>query len=176
MTGQVVMAAVVAVAGLVLLVPYRRRSPARRLARVVGGPAEVTDDHAGPAGQAARAGATRVTAPPDGTGRAGAGGAAAGSAAASPAGARRARVRTDRIRVAAGLVAVAVGLVAGGWWGVPLAVVTGAWLAVLLAASVRAGTLLPVVVFAAAIMHLAYGLGGIWGLVRGPGPVRHLRR
>src|SRR5690606_4798311 len=64
-------------------------------------------------------------APPDGTGRAGAGGAAAGSAAASPAGARRARVRTDRIRVAAGLVAVAVGLVAGGWWGVPLAVVTG---------------------------------------------------
>src|SRR5690606_16324875 len=36
-----------------------------------------------------------------------------------------ARVRTDRIRVAAGLVAVAVGLVAGGWWGVPLAVVTG---------------------------------------------------
>jgi succinoglycan biosynthesis protein ExoA len=76
------------------------------------------------------------------------------------------------------VVAVLAGIiwgVASGWW-VPLAVVTGAWLAVLLAASVRAGTLLPVVVFAAAIMHLAYGLGGIWGLVRGPGPVRHLRR
>ena len=52
MTAQMV-AAAVAVAGLLLLVPYRRRSPAHRLAHVVGGWAEAADGHAGPTDRAA---------------------------------------------------------------------------------------------------------------------------
>src|SRR5690606_35369885 len=115
MTAQMV-AAAVAVAGLLLLVPYRRRSPAHRLAHVVGGWAEAADGHAGPTDRAA--GSESVS-----TG--------AGPAGADRAGARRpgrAGVRIGRREVVAGLVAVAVGLLAGGWWGVPLAV--GAGLAV----------------------------------------------
>jgi len=112
MTAQVV-AAAVAVAGLLLLVPYRRRSPAHRLAHVVGGWAEAADGHAGPTDRAA--GSESVS-----TG--------AGPAGADRAGARRpgrAGVRIGRREVVAGLVAVAVGLLAGGWWGVPLAVGAG---------------------------------------------------
>jgi len=64
--------------------------------------------------------------------------------------------------------------VLGGSW-LPLLVVCGAWLLVLLAAAIPAGLRSPLVILAAGIMHLAYGLGGLWGMIRGPGPVRGLK-
>jgi cellulose synthase/poly-beta-1,6-N-acetylglucosamine synthase-like glycosyltransferase len=70
-----------------------------------------------------------------------------------------------------------LGLVAGlgvgpalGWW--PLIVVGGVWLLILALSASSAPRLFPLVVLAGIVMHLAYGLGVWWGLVRGPGPVR----
>jgi GT2 family glycosyltransferase len=67
----------------------------------------------------------------------------------------------------------AVGVITGRWW--PLAGLTGAWAAVLGSVAARHGSLGPAVFGASAIMHLGYGLGMLWGLARGPGPVRSLR-
>jgi hypothetical protein len=64
------------------------------------------------------------------------------------------------------LLAVATGV----WW--PLGVPTGVWLARLLYVGIRAQASVAGVAAAAAIMHASYGLGLLWGLVRGPGPVR----
>jgi succinoglycan biosynthesis protein ExoA len=74
-----------------------------------------------------------------------------------------------------GLVSgAALGLATGHWW--PLGAVVAAWSALLAWVGARSGEPFLLVMAAAGIMHLAYGLGTVWGLVRGPGPVRHLRR
>jgi succinoglycan biosynthesis protein ExoA len=72
------------------------------------------------------------------------------------------------------ILAVVLGFATDRWW--PLVAGGGAWLALLAWVGVRSGEAAPTVMLAAGIMHLAYGLGTVWGLVRGPGPVRHLRR
>ena len=59
-----------------------------------------------------------------------------------------------------------VGLVTGVW--VPLMVLAGLWLVLLIWVALRADEPAPGVLFVAGIMHLAYGLGELWGLVRGP--------
>jgi glycosyltransferase involved in cell wall biosynthesis len=58
-----------------------------------------------------------------------------------------------------------VGVVTGTWW--PLLVLVGLWLLLLIWVALRADQPAPGVVLAAGIMHLAYGLGEIWGLLRG---------
>jgi len=65
----------------------------------------------------------------------------------------------------AGLVAGAVLVAIGTWW--PLAFLATLWLGVLAAAAVPSGRLAPAVAFAAALMHLGYGFGFWWGLLRG---------
>jgi succinoglycan biosynthesis protein ExoA len=70
-----------------------------------------------------------------------------------------------------GLVTFAVLAVATGvWW--PLATLGGVWLAWLLFVGLRAHASTIGVTTAAAIMHASYGLGLVWGLVRGPWSVR----
>lgn len=61
---------------------------------------------------------------------------------------------------------VLVGLVTGVW--VPLLVLGGLWLLLLVWVALRADERTGAVLLAAGIMHLAYGLGELWGLVRGP--------
>ena len=68
---------------------------------------------------------------------------------------------------------VALGAISGYWW--PLWLILGGWAAVLLMAAAGGGRSAHLVVLAAGVMHLAYGLGGIWGLLRGPVPIRHLK-
>jgi glycosyltransferase involved in cell wall biosynthesis len=68
--------------------------------------------------------------------------------------------------------AAIVGAVFGAW--TPLVVIVVAWFLTVGAASARSGRLFPGVVAAAAIMHLAYGTGVAWGMVRGPGRVRRM--
>lgn len=70
----------------------------------------------------------------------------------------------------AGIVAGALLAGLGTWW--PLAVLGGSWLAALAVAAASAGWLAPLVAGAAALMHLGYGAGLWWGLLRGPRPVR----
>jgi glycosyltransferase involved in cell wall biosynthesis len=73
-----------------------------------------------------------------------------------------------------GLVAAAlIGLLAEVWW--PLVAALGAWLAVVGLVAVRSGESIPRVVAAAMIMHAAYGIGVLQGVVRGPWAVKHLR-
>jgi glycosyltransferase involved in cell wall biosynthesis len=69
-----------------------------------------------------------------------------------------------------GLAATMLLAATGTWW--PLAVLGGAWLLLLLAASLPAGTLAPLVVAAAGLMQIGYGCGFWWSLIRGPGRVR----
>ena len=70
-----------------------------------------------------------------------------------------------------GLVAFAIlAVVTGVWW--PLAALTGAWLLWLLYVGISSRASVVGAAFAAAIMHGSYGIGLLWGLVRGPGPVR----
>ena len=72
------------------------------------------------------------------------------------------------------LVAALVGSVAAvpaiGWW--PLAAIGGVWLAALLVAGAATPAMLPLVVFASMVMHLGYGIGVWWGMLRGPRPVQ----
>ena len=63
-----------------------------------------------------------------------------------------------------------VALASSVWW--PLAALAAMWLTWLAAAGLRSDALAIGVMAAIAIMHQAYGLGLIWGLVRGPAPVR----
>ncbi|HET9204086.1 MAG TPA: glycosyltransferase family 2 protein [Acidimicrobiia bacterium] len=73
-----------------------------------------------------------------------------------------------------GLLALGVlGLFTSLWW--PLMAAVGGWLLLLIWVALRSKGSPFRVVTAAAIMHLAYGVGMVWGLVRGPGPIRHLR-
>lgn len=70
-----------------------------------------------------------------------------------------------------GLIALAiVGVLLGMWW--PLAALTVAWFGWLMAVGLRSPAPTIRVTAAAGIMHLSYGFGLLWGLVRGPGPVR----
>lgn len=68
-----------------------------------------------------------------------------------------------------GLIVLTVaGLVTQVW--VPLLVLAALWLLLLIWVAVRADEPAPGVFLAAVIMHLAYGVGELWGLVRGSGP------
>jgi len=72
-----------------------------------------------------------------------------------------------------------LGAAAAGRTRLPLLRVAASWAAVLAAVAVRPGRPAPLAAEVAAdtaAMHLSYGAGLLWGLVRGPGPVRHLRR
>jgi hypothetical protein len=66
-----------------------------------------------------------------------------------------------------------VGIITGGWVG--LSVLAGLWLLILVWVALRAEAPAMGVFRVAGIMHLAYGIGMIWGLIRGPGPIRSLR-
>ena len=57
----------------------------------------------------------------------------------------------------------------------PLAVLLAAWLGTLGTVAVRSGESIPSVMWAAMIMHIAYGVGVISGLLRGRKSVAHLR-
>jgi succinoglycan biosynthesis protein ExoA len=73
-----------------------------------------------------------------------------------------------------GLILFALaGLLTGGW--VALSLLAGLWLLVLVWVALRADAPAVGVFRAAGIMHLAYGIGMIWGLIRGPGPIRQLK-
>jgi succinoglycan biosynthesis protein ExoA len=73
--------------------------------------------------------------------------------------------------LALGLVALTlIGAVTGIWW--PLATLAAAWLVWLSIIGLRSSVSTVGVMTAGAIMHLSYGLGLMWGLIRGPGPVR----
>jgi len=70
-----------------------------------------------------------------------------------------------------GFVAFAILAIATSvWW--PMVALAGVWLAWLLFVGIRSRGSVAGVMTAAAIMHASYGLGLLWGLVRGPGPVR----
>ena len=73
-----------------------------------------------------------------------------------------------------GLVAtLTLGAVSDVWW--PFTVALSAWMLLLIWVAVRSTASSAGVVAAAGIMHLAYGAGMVWGLLRGSGPIRHLR-
>lgn len=59
------------------------------------------------------------------------------------------------------------------WW--PFGATVGSWMLVVGTVAVRSNESIPRVMAAAMMMHSAYGLGVLQGLVRGPGPVKHLR-
>jgi glycosyltransferase involved in cell wall biosynthesis len=66
-----------------------------------------------------------------------------------------------------------VGILTGGWVG--LSVLAGLWLLILVWVAHRAEAPAMGVFRVAGIMHLAYGIGMVWGLIRGPGPIRSLK-
>ena len=66
-----------------------------------------------------------------------------------------------------------VGFGNGVWW--PIVVILGGWALLLIWVAVRSEASPVRVLIAAGIMHLAYGIGMVWGLIRGPGPIRSLR-
>lgn len=68
------------------------------------------------------------------------------------------------------VVLTLVAILSGTWW--PVATLAGAWLVWLLIIGIRSPASTLGVAIAVAIMHLSYGLGLMWALVRGPGPVR----
>jgi cellulose synthase/poly-beta-1,6-N-acetylglucosamine synthase-like glycosyltransferase len=68
------------------------------------------------------------------------------------------------------IIGIIIWLTTGFAW--PLLVLLGAWLIVIGFVAVRAKASWWRVFVAAGIMHLTYGCGLLWGLVRGPGPVR----
>lgn len=70
-----------------------------------------------------------------------------------------------------GLAGSAITAVLFGWWQLPVAIVL-AWLAVLGLAARGTGRLAPLVMLATAVMHVGFGVGMLWGLVRGPKAVR----
>lgn len=69
--------------------------------------------------------------------------------------------------------ALVLALTTGVWW--PFILGAGGWLLLLVGVGVHSDVPPLGVVVAAAIMHLAYGVGMMWGLLRGPGPIRHLQ-
>jgi succinoglycan biosynthesis protein ExoA len=75
--------------------------------------------------------------------------------------------------VASLIASIVTGLVFGVWG--PVAGILAVWLAALAVVAFRSHANSALVLLAAATMHVAYGLGGLWGLLRGPIPLRHLR-
>jgi cellulose synthase/poly-beta-1,6-N-acetylglucosamine synthase-like glycosyltransferase len=75
------------------------------------------------------------------------------------------------------VIALAAGLALSMIGGkvLPLAVLVGVWLVGSLLVFRSHGRLALAVAAVAAVMQVAYGIGLVWGLVRGPGPVRDLR-
>ena len=71
--------------------------------------------------------------------------------------------------VVALVTGLVLGLFAGWWW--PLWALTLAWVILLLVVASSSEEPAHLVMLAAAIMHLAYGLGALYGLIRGSGPV-----
>jgi len=71
------------------------------------------------------------------------------------------------------LATLVLGILSGVWW--PLALAVAGWLLLLTWVALRSDESPFGVMTAAAIMHLSYGLGTVWGLIRGPGPTRRLR-
>ncbi len=71
------------------------------------------------------------------------------------------------------LAGLIVGVGNGVWW--PIVVISGGWALLLIWVAVRSQASPALVLIAAGIMHLAYGIGMVWGLIRGPGPIRSLR-
>ncbi len=67
-----------------------------------------------------------------------------------------------------------VSLAGGPWWLFP-AVIT-AWIGTLVVVALPHLGRAPLVAVVAGLMQFAYGLGLLWGLARGPGAVRELRR
>jgi succinoglycan biosynthesis protein ExoA len=68
------------------------------------------------------------------------------------------------------IVLTLVAILSGTWW--PIAALMSAWLAWLLVIGFRSSASTVGVMTVVAVMHLSYGLGLMWGLIRGPGPVR----
>lgn len=68
------------------------------------------------------------------------------------------------------IIGIVIWLTTGLAW--PLVLLLGAWLIVIGVVAVRAKASWWRVFAAAGIMHLTYGCGLLWGLVRGPGPVK----
>ena len=66
-----------------------------------------------------------------------------------------------------------VGLVTQVW--LPLLVLAALWLLLVIWVALRADEPAPGVILAAAIMHLTYGVGELWGLISGPGSERSTR-
>ena len=71
------------------------------------------------------------------------------------------------------LATLVLGIVSATWW--PFAVALAGWALILIWVAVRSDEPTFRVVAAAGIMHLAYGVGMMWGMIRGPGPIRHLK-
>ena len=72
------------------------------------------------------------------------------------------------------MVFLVVGVFTSVWW--PLALALIAWILLLAWVSIRSQESPLKVMIAAAIMHLSYGFGIVWGLLRGPGSTRRLSR
>lgn len=66
-----------------------------------------------------------------------------------------------------------LGALTGRWW--PLSALLLLWVVILLVAALPRGGPFLLTMLAALVMHTSYGVGGLWGLVRGPGRLRHLR-
>ncbi|MGH8872177.1 MAG: glycosyltransferase family 2 protein [Acidimicrobiia bacterium] len=71
------------------------------------------------------------------------------------------------------LTTLVLGILTGIWW--PLIVGVASWALLLVWVALRSRESPLRVVVAAGVMHLAYGVGMVWGLLRGPAPIRHLR-
>jgi len=71
------------------------------------------------------------------------------------------------------LAGLILGAGSGVWW--PIVVILGGWALLLIWVAFRSEASPVLALVAAGIMHLAYGIGMVWGLIRGPGPVRDLR-
>ncbi len=69
-----------------------------------------------------------------------------------------------------GLVVGAVGAAFGWWW--PLALLVGAWLLWLTVAALTTKPVTPLAILAGAVMHVAYGLGLLQDLLKGPGAAK----
>jgi len=68
--------------------------------------------------------------------------------------------------------AILIGLFARAWW--PSIVLVAVWVALLIWVGIKSSESAARVILAAGVMHLAYGLGTLWGLIRGRGPIRRI--
>lgn len=68
------------------------------------------------------------------------------------------------------IVLTLVAMLSGIWW--PIAALASTWFAWILVIGLRSASSTAGVMAAVGVMHLSYGLGLMWGLARGPEPVR----